>query len=143
MRYAFANLGAMAPSFWRWPHINPAHEWADHVDGSIVVETDFLDRFERLRAALGYALPINSGYRTPAHNRAVSTTGDNGPHTTGRACDIRIYGARALDLITAARALGFTGFGVQQKETVPLLERYVHVDDLTAPAYPRPGLWSY
>jgi uncharacterized protein YcbK (DUF882 family) len=142
MRYEFANVASITPGLWRWTHVDPRSEWADRLTGQIVIETDFLDRFERLRAALGFALPINSGYRTPEHNQIVSTTGADGPHTTGRACDIAIYGAQALQLIPAAVALGFTGFGIEQKQTTPVTARYIHVDDLGVP-YPRPMLWSY
>jgi len=143
MRYEFTTVALITPGLWRWPHVDPAREWADRLTGQIVIETEFLDRFEQLRAALGFPLPINSGYRTPEHNVIVSTTGEHGPHTTGRACDIRIYGVRALHLIAAAQTLGFTGFGLDQKSTTPIGARYIHVDDLVAPAYPRPEVWTY
>lgn len=143
MRYEFASVAALPVGFWKWPHVSPAKEWADHMSGSLVVETDFLDRFEQLRNTLGFPLIINSGYRTPEHNAIVSFTGDDGPHTTGRACDIRLYGERVLMLISAARALGFTGFGLDQKSTTAIGARYIHIDDLAAPAFPRPMVWTY
>lgn len=89
----------------------------------------------------GRPLPIVSGYRTPEHNQQVSDTGANGPHTQGRAADIKVYGADALELIALAVAAGFTGIGVQQKG--PMSSRFLHCDDLEAPDYPRPGCWSY
>ena len=142
MRHQWPSVAAMPLGFWRWPHVSPTTEWADHADGSIGVETDFLDRFEGLRAQVGFALPITSGYRSPAHNAAVSTTGDDGPHVLARAADIRVYGVRAFQVIAAAIACGFTGIGVQQKGDQG--QRYVHVDDLPeAPGRPRPTVWTY
>ena len=143
MRYEFASVEAIPPGFWKWPHISAAKEWADRMSGRLVVETDFMDRFEQLRTALGFPLIINSGYRTPEHNAVVSTTGDDGPHTTGRACDIRLYGERVLQLISVARSLGFSGFGLEQNAKTPIVSRYIHIDDLATPAFPRPTVWTY
>jgi uncharacterized protein YcbK (DUF882 family) len=105
-----------------------------------VVETDFLDRFERLRAAYGAPMSISSGYRSPAYNLAVAHTGDSGPHTTGRACDVLVPSSGAgFRLLTLALQCGFTGIGVQLK--TPAF--YLHLDDLPSSWGPRPGLWSY
>ena len=127
---------------WRWPHVDPLSEWACKGTGRIVVETEFLDRVERLRLAYARPLIITSGYRSPEHNRQVSTTGDDGPHTTARAVDIRVYGTWALDLIRRAIDEGFTGVGVAQKGAQE--RRYIHLDDLPDAAdQPRPWIWSY
>lgn len=100
----------------------------------------FMVRLERLRAIYGKPMPVSSGYRSPAHNAAVSTTGETGPHTTGRAVDILVRGADALELIGLATDLGFTGIGVSQKGP----SRFIHLDDLPdAPGQPRPTIWSY
>lgn len=141
MRLEYNSAADIPAGAWLWPHVSPAKEWADHASGKIVVETEFLDKFEKLRAMFGRPLPINSGYRTPEHNQEVSDTGATGPHTTGRACDIRIYGAYALELLGLAQGLGYTGFGLQQKGE--LASRYIHLDDLEAPDFPRPTIWTY
>jgi hypothetical protein len=125
---------------WFWPHFSPA-EMACTSSGELCVDAAFMDRLEALRAALGMPLPINSGYRTPAHNAAVSETGEHGPHTTGHAADIRINGAAAVRLIGLAPSLGFTGIGIAQKGALDA--RFVHLDDLSYPAFPRPTVWSY
>jgi hypothetical protein len=131
----YPSVAAMPPGSWRWPHIDPATEWACHSDGTIFVVPEFLDRIEELRMRCGFALPITSGYRSPAHNAAVSTTGDDGPHTTGKACDIGVDGVKAFTLISIALQMGFTGLGVNQKGT----GRFIHVDD----AHETPTIWSY
>lgn len=143
MRYTFPSVAAIPAGLWRWPHVSPAKEWACRGTGTILIDTDTLDRFELLRSLCGWPLIINSGYRSPVYNAAVSATGLTGPHTTGRACDIRIYGERAYKLIEIATTIGYTGIGVNQKGAVP--GRYLHLDDLPLgdALLPRPAIWSY
>lgn len=130
----------------RWPHVDPARELASKDDGSILIVPGTLDRFEQLRRRMGRPLGINSFYRTPAHNLAVASTGEHGPHTTGQAIDIRIYGFDWIRLVAIAYELGFTGFGINQAEKVPVNERFIHLDDLDSdPAVGRvrPATWWY
>lgn len=142
MRHEFPNASAIPAGFWKWPHIDPAREWASKGNGSLVVETDFMNQLEKLRQMFGRPLIITSGYRDPAYNAQVAETGNDGPHTTGRAVDIRIYGTHAFELITLALALGgFTGIGLSQKGEQA--KRFVHLDDLRPPQYPRPWVWTY
>lgn len=100
-----------------------------------------LNRLDRLRERIG-PLKLSSAYRCPLHNSQVSSTGENGPHTTGRAVDVLASGTRALEIVRIALELGFTGIGVSQKG--PHGSRFVHLDDI-APggAHPRPHIWSY
>jgi uncharacterized protein YcbK (DUF882 family) len=133
----FDSIETLTPGLWRWPHIDAASEWACKGTGRIVVVPDFLDRLEALRMRVGFALPISSGYRSPSHNMDVSTTGDDGPHTTGEAADIRVNGMQALALLGAALQLGFLGIGISQKG--PHGSRFIHVDT----ARDIPALWSY
>ncbi|UCE39322.1 MAG: peptidase M15 [Thermoplasmata archaeon] len=102
----------------------------------------FILTLDDLRTRLGFPLHISSGYRCPWHNDQVSTTGFNGPHTTGRAADVLISGEDAFRLVTQSSLGGwFTGIGINQKG--PHDKRFIHLDDLTAPDHPRPRLWSY
>jgi uncharacterized protein YcbK (DUF882 family) len=135
--HEFPSVAAVPLGFWRWPHFSLTHEWACKGDGTVKVDTQFMDRLEELRMRCGFALPINSGYRSPAYNQQVSSTGDDGPHTTGKACDIHVEGVRAFTLISIALQMGFTGLGIQQKG--PAASRYIHIDD----AHDLPTLWSY
>lgn len=145
MRHEFASAAALPPGFWRWPHVNPAREWACKYSGTLVVDEDFLDLFEELRGQFGRPLVITSGYRSPEHNAVVSDTGDSGPHTTGRAVDVRVYGTPAFELVRLALDLGFTGLGFGQDLKLRADRRYIHLDTLTAAdGFPmRPNLWSY
>ncbi len=132
--------GEAAAAAWRWRHFSPAEFTSRGADGpQLRIETAFLDRLEELRRLFGHPMPVSSGYRTPAHNVAVSSTGPTGPHTTGRACDVAVSGALAFALVRLALDCGFTGIGVRQHGA----SRFVHLDDLRAPAFPRPRIWSY
>jgi zinc D-Ala-D-Ala carboxypeptidase len=141
MRVELNSATALAAGAWRWPHIDPAKEWACKGTGRLVYDPEFLDLFERMRTKFGRPLIINSGYRSPEHNRQVADTGDAGPHTTARAVDVRIYGGYAHELLALALSLGFTGIGVQQKGAIE--SRYLHLDILRAPDFPRPMIWTY
>lgn len=100
----------------------------------------FMRKLEALRGYLGFAFPLTSAYRCPAHNSSVSTTGQNGPHTTGRAVDIGIKNKKdAYKILYWAHKFGFTGIGVNlDKGTL-----FIHLDDLELPEYPRPAIWLY
>jgi len=100
-------------------------------------QRDFMDKIERLRVRCGFPLRVTSAARCAAHNSKVSSTGNTGPHTTGRAIDFGIDGERAYDIVRHAIQMNFTGIGVNQKGT----GRFIHVDDIIGPN--RPRVWSY
>ena len=109
--------------------------------GENKMDPRFIDKLQALRDRVGLPLVISSGYRCPEHNNNVSTTGPNGPHTTGRACDIAVSRQAAYMVLVEAIKLGsFTGIGVNQKGG----GRFLHLDDLKEPEHaPRPTVWSY
>lgn len=124
--------------FSKWPFFK-RDELKCKGSGLCKMSPDFMYKLCALRSMYNAPLIITSGYRSPEHNKEVSYTGENGPHTTGRAVDISIRGKEALFIIKAAMSLGFTGFGVSQKGD----SRFIHLDDLEYPDFPRPNLWSY
>ena len=65
------------------------------------MDSGFIRLLEQLRTTAGIAFPVTSAYRCPDHNSRVSSTGRTGPHTTGRAVDIRA-GSRAKFKIAKA-----------------------------------------
>jgi len=111
--------------------------------GSTGLEMDntFMKMIVSLREQLGFEFVVSSAYRCAKYNLQVAHTGENGPHTTGKAMDILIYGAQARVLIGGAIQAGFGGVGINQKGDMG--GRFVHLDTLTAPDYPRPNVWSY
>lgn len=106
-------------------------------DGSEMSES-FMRKMDVIRELCGFPLIVTSAYRCPAYNAKVSSTGENGPHTTGHAIDIKVSHEQAFIFLKIALAQKMTGVGVQQKGA----SRFIHVDDLAAP-YPRPRIWSY
>lgn len=120
---------------WRWPNFTPA-EFACSCCGVVRVSEDFMDRLQSVRTRSAVPMPVSSGYRCPAHNSNFSSTGDSGPHTTGRAVDIAVSHESAFVVLDLALDAGFTGIGVNQKGT----GRFLHLDDLENN---RPRIWSY
>jgi zinc D-Ala-D-Ala carboxypeptidase len=103
---------------------------------------EFVEALDILRGEFGRPLRVTSGYRCPKHNAAESTTGLDGPHTTGRAVDLAVCGQEAFALVKLAAARGFTGIGVKQHG--PMHKRFVHLDNLpAAAARARPRIWTY
>lgn len=122
-----------------WQHFTRDEFKCKHC-GKNKIEDSFVDKLEALRVRVGFPLIVSSGYRCPTHNAAVSSTGPNGPHVTGRAVDFALSRHRAWEVLRAAMDMGFSGIGVQQKGG----GRFLHLDDLEEPDHaPRPTLWSY
>jgi zinc D-Ala-D-Ala carboxypeptidase len=120
------------------------HEFDEHGNpgtGAKYMDSTFLQMLDQLREKCGFPLEISSGYRSPEYNAAVSKTGENGPHTTGKAADIKVSGTNAYILLKHAFAMGFTGIGISQKGAHQ--SRFIHLDILGSDQGPRPVVWSY
>ena len=110
--------------------------------GTAAMNPIFMERLESLREAYGKPLKVTSAYRCPQHNDRVSSTGASGPHTTGRAIDLAVYGTDAFEVERLAYSLGFTGFGRKGKGAFQ--SRFVHLDDLeSSDGRTRPYTWTY
>lgn len=108
--------------------------------GRNLIDHAFVAELDELRHRCGFPFVISSGYRCPIHNSRVSSTGQSGPHTTGKAADIAVSHANAHKLLKLALDMNFTGIGVQQKGG----SRFIHIDNLPNSAgQPRPTVWSY
>lgn len=121
---------------WRWPNFTSDELRCRCGCGQVAMDAGFMDQLQGLRDLLQFPLPVTSGYRCPAHNARVSSTGPTGPHTTGKAADLAVERARAHRLLCVAPQM-FSGVGVQQKGT----GRFIHLDTLIGPG--RPTVWSY
>ena|SRR3990167_540264 len=107
--------------------------------GQALMDKNFLSKLDSLRWRYNQPIVLSSAYRCPDHNEKVSSTGRTGPHTTGKAVDIRVSGVRAHCLLILACQLQFKGIGVSQKGKHG--SRFIHVDDVDD--YTRPAVWSY
>lgn len=115
-----------------WPYFSEVDE---RMDG------DFMDKLIALRQDLGFALPVNSSFRDPEHNKRVGGA-DDSPHLLGRAVDIAVSGERAFKVVQAAPRFGFVGIGVKQHG--PHEKRFIHLDDCeNVNGLPRPWVWTY
>ncbi len=104
--------------------------------GEEYMDRPFLDKLDRLRDKCGFPFIITSGYRTPIYNNDVSTTGFDGPHTTGKAADISVDTKQAYILMENALKMDcFYGIGVGRG--------FMHLDTLLPIEKPRPRLWPY
>lgn len=105
---------------WRWPDFSPA-EIACRGTGKLLVNEDALDLLQALRRALGRPMIVNSGYRSPEHNKRVGGA-PKSMHLEGRAFDISMANHDPAEFIKAAKAAGFTGFGTYPRSG------FVHID---------------
>lgn len=90
-------------------------------DGSQLVKLDseLLDRLQKLRDRINRPIIITSGYRTVSHNKKVGGA-SNSQHLYGKAVDIVVNGMSPKTLANHAEMVGFKGIGIYKT--------FVHVD---------------
>ena len=96
-------------SAWHWRSFSPA-EIACRGTGALKLDTEAMDRLQALRDALGKPMLVLSGYRSPAHNKAVGGAPAS-KHMDGTAFDIAMANHDPAAFEAAARKAGFLGFG--------------------------------
>jgi len=100
-----------------------------------------LDFLQSYRTFTGKSVVITSAYRCPEHNNSVSSTGEDGPHTTGFAIDISTNTQSQYQLLRFA--LHYTprplGLGIAKS--------FTHLDwcdvDVGEKYVVRPNVWRY
>lgn len=106
------------------------------------MKPDFMNKLVMLRESCGIPLIITSAYRCSAYNEKVSDTSINGPHTKGKAVDIKCFGNDSHLVLQKAMIVGFSGIGIKQKGLCE--DRFIHLDTLIKEdGFPRPWTWSY
>ena len=106
--------------------------------GHCNMDEEFMRRLDKLRERCGFPFRIASGFRCDDHNAEVSTTGEGGPHTTGKAVDIMANASQRFSIIEKGLFpdIGITGIGPAKT--------FIHLDTLTPEERPsRPCVWSY
>lgn len=77
----------------------------------VKIDSKLVEKLEKLRRRIGQPLRINSGYRTPKHNKAVGGA-KNSLHMTGKAADIaKVPGLSIDEMFVLAESIGFDGIG--------------------------------
>lgn len=96
------------------------------------MDIDFLQKIDKARDLYGHPIKINSGYRTPGHNKAVGGVRQSS-HLLGVAADIHCNTSTGrMELVKALVDAGFTRIGIAKY--------FIHVD--TDPNKPK-ALWLY
>ncbi|MDO5757948.1 MAG: D-Ala-D-Ala carboxypeptidase family metallohydrolase [Rhodobacterales bacterium] len=116
----YAHFRDVPESAWRWPSFSPA-EIASRREGALKINTEAMDKLQALRNRLGKPLIVRSGYRSPAHNRAVGGA-SRSRHMLGTAFDIAMSNHDPATFAAAARAVGFLGFGTYPRSG------FMHID---------------
>ena len=116
----YAHFRDVPESTWRWPSFSPA-EIASRGDGEIKINTQAMDKLQTLRDRIGKPMIVNSGYRSPAHNKAVGGAPAS-KHMLGTAFDIAMSNHDPAAFMAAARAVGFLGFGTYPRSG------FMHID---------------
>lgn len=89
--------------------------------GRLLIISQLVSKLEALRQLVGKPVFVNSGYRCPAHNRAVGGA-VNSYHLKGMAADVRVPGLGVTELSRLAEKAGFDGIGIYTTQA------FVHVD---------------
>lgn len=100
-----------------------------------LVDQELVRALERMRAELGGAIHINSGYRCPGHQAELTASGHQtskgtSQHEMGKAADVSSPGTGGMRLEACAHSAGFRSVGVAAD--------WVHVD-----LRPEPRRWVY
>ena len=99
------------------------------------MKPEFMDALLRVRKNFARPMVISSGYRCPDYNDQISSTGRNGPHTTGLACDVLVSGTEARLLLEHLDEFPRIGFSQKGDHS----SRFIHIDLL-----PKSGwIWTY
>lgn len=100
------------------------------------MDQEFMENLDAIREMCGFPFRITSGFRCPTHNSKVSSTGERGPHTTGKAVDIAAPSSEMrLKIMEAAQKRGFRRFGIARG--------FIHIDKLKKEDGFPEGIWSY
>ena len=125
---------------WESPYFQSVEMKCSHTDKEMM-EPEFMEKLTKLRQEFARPMAISSAYRDPTHPIEAKKK-KPGAHTKGRAVDVLVAGADALELVELALAQGFTGIGIAQKGARG--SRFIHIDDLEKEdGFPRPTIWSY
>ena len=109
--------------------------------GKLYIDFDFVLLLNLIRNRAGIPFIITSGYRCPAHNKAVGGK-TNSAHLYGKAADILVQSSKDRYLILEAALY----YGVKRIGIAPQTSRraaFIHIDTMSDDAHPSPTIWLY
>ena len=80
---------------------------------------------QALRDYIGEPIKVNSGYRSPKHNKSIGGV-KNSRHIKGQAADICVLGMRSRDVVKAIKKL--ISEGKMKEGGIGTYETFVHYD---------------
>ena len=101
------------------------------------MDSGFLLALDTIRDEVGEPLTITSGFRCNDYNDRISSTGRNGPHTTGQAVDIACN--------NSALRMKIVSVALEQKiGRIGIARSFVHLDSLDEyDNFPENRIWVY
>lgn len=101
------------------------------------MDDSFMKYIVHARWLIGKPFIVASAYRCPDYNNKVSSTGLDGPHTTGRAIDIKCDSRLRYELLSYFMNVCMTRFGFG--------EDFIHIDNLTElyDCFDDKVIWTY
>ncbi len=120
---------------WNWHYFAPYEMMCSCGCEQFDMDDGFMAKLEGIRRIFNKPMVVNSAFRCPIYNDIVSVTGFDGPHTTGKAVDIKVCNPDICKLLSIAIDFHMLGFGFKQHG--PYESRFLHIDDLS------PRVWTY
>ena len=96
------------------------------------MQPTFITKLVIARKLAGTPFKVNSGYRSPAHNKKVGGVKDSS-HIKGWAADIACTDSTRFQIVSALIDAGFSRIGIGRT--------YIHMD--MDPAKPKDQMWHY
>ena len=96
-----------------------SREFACHDGSEHEISKELIDKLTRLREVIGKSIHVNSGYRSPAYNKAIGGA-THSYHMLGMAADCHVDGMTPAQIKAIAVQLGFRGIG--------LYDNFIHLD---------------
>jgi len=101
--------------------------------GELYISKKLIEKLDAVRNELGGPIRVNSGYRTPEHNKKVGGVADS-PHLYGYAADLSVGNGRdRYRLITLLLKHGINRIGIGKN--------YIHID--IDPVKDKDVIWVY
>lgn len=130
------------PSEWPIVHFEP-REMASRLNGSLLVDLEFMKWLDEVRVHFGRPMVVSSGYRTPAHQEQL-TSRKTGAHVDGQAADILTPTAHLAWRLVESAMYGMAhGIGIDLRPSVGHGSHYVHLDRWHQRGADEPVMWGY